>query len=416
MPLDDNLFGHLIPSGGAQQQQPAADGGATPDQGGGVTLGSFVAAPTPLAERKHQYTPEQVKAKGLDPKFAWGYNEASPEYPIKIGEAAKGADVDLTNARNKLGAVIVAAKKLKWLSQHDQFATGWGRKVGIHTPTGPTVDGLLRVINSNEAFTELEDLLKNSPTGANPLSRTTENEVKLLAASHYSLDPGQHSSEFERQMDEVIKNYSPMFDTVGGDKNDLYAGADYGDAPPDPTKRQEMEAAGAKGGALAGQIAGEQQQQQQPPPPPPGYPGADQQPPDANRPAASDIDFSGQAAKRPAGAVEFQSQMQDALNSGQIKDEAGIRSWMQQYNAANGTNFSVHDEYLKAAGKALEKGQIPTVSTPSFEITQQEKEANKADVEAGGATGAGIVGVGQAIPGSNKITAFVESLGQPGGF
>lgn len=82
-----------------------------------------------------------------------------------------------------------------------------------------------------------------------------------------------------------------------------------------------------------------------------------------------DIGFvnGAEVSRLPEGAVELQRAFQSAFVNGQIgADRQSVRQWLNAYNQANNTHFTVPDDQLGAAVEAMKKGVVPIVATPEF--------------------------------------------------
>lgn len=157
---------------------------------------------------------------------------ADEEHRRKMTEAAKKAEVEEENRKKALGIktesqlqdiraelsnVITTAKKAKELSKSGTFATGFGAETagGIGGTAAKDVLGLLNTIGANTAFTRLQKMRDESPTGG-ALGQVTEKELALLRDSIASLDPSQSDGQFQGNMDNIIQHYQRILDKTGG--------------------------------------------------------------------------------------------------------------------------------------------------------------------------------------------------------
>lgn len=122
------------------------------------------------------------------------------------------------DARSEIQAVIEAARRAQQRSRNGWFQTGIGADwIGSNTPEGRALRGDLDVIGSNTAFSRLQQMRADSPTGG-ALGSITERELALLQSTVASLDPGQSDADFQRNMDTIIQRYQGILDRLPADE------------------------------------------------------------------------------------------------------------------------------------------------------------------------------------------------------
>lgn len=100
------------------------------------------------------------------------------------------------------------------------FETGtsgaFARAVLPSGTAGPDLQARLQTIDANNAFTTLQEMRNNSPTGG-ALGNVTERELDLLKSSVANLDPNQSHEQFLRSLNEARLVYSDMLRRIGGE-------------------------------------------------------------------------------------------------------------------------------------------------------------------------------------------------------
>ncbi len=124
---------------------------------------------------------------------------------------------ELQGVHAELQNVIDTAKKAKQLSKDGLFATGFGAETAgsVGGTAARDVQSLLNTIGSNTAFTRLQKMRDESPTGG-ALGQVSEIELALLRDSIASLDPTQSDAQFQDNMDTIIKHYESVLNKTGG--------------------------------------------------------------------------------------------------------------------------------------------------------------------------------------------------------
>lgn len=129
-----------------------------------------------------------------------------------------------------------------------------------------------------------------------------------------------------------------------------------------------------------------------------------------------DIGFNNgrELSRLPEGAIAMQKAFQGAFLNGDITPDAGsIRSWVDKYNQANGTQFSIQDSEIGPAIEAMKKGVAPVVMTPQFQ------KPDISDVRGQGTgddqANAAVRGVGDTLTFGtlDKLRAAVDTVKDP---
>jgi hypothetical protein len=136
----------------------------------------------------------------------------------KLAESAKPPE-NSEDAAFELRNVIQKAREAKELSRTGWFATGFGADAakGYGGTTANDVAGLLDVIGANTAFTKLQKMREDSPTGG-ALGQVTERELDLLKSTVASLKQSQSDEQFQRSMDDVIGAYERVLARLEGER------------------------------------------------------------------------------------------------------------------------------------------------------------------------------------------------------
>jgi len=113
--------------------------------------------------------------------------------------------------------VIQAAEDAKKLSKDGWFATGFGSKMarGIDGTPAADVDALLTTIGANTAFSRLQKMRDESPTGG-ALGQVAVPELEMLRDSIASLKQSQSDEQFQSNMDKVIEVYQRVVNRLEG--------------------------------------------------------------------------------------------------------------------------------------------------------------------------------------------------------
>jgi len=181
-----------------------------------------------VAPQARQPAPVRPVQEALDQQQLLNAQLEAQRKQQEIAEAAakQKPAKDMEDAQYELRNVIDAARRAKALSKEGWFTTGFGRSTAKdlgHTPPAD-LDAILNTIGANTAFSRLQKMREESPTGA-ALGNVTEMELKLLRDVVAGLDPNQSDVAFQGQMDRIIEHYRRTYEKAGGDM------AAIGDAP-----------------------------------------------------------------------------------------------------------------------------------------------------------------------------------------
>jgi hypothetical protein len=118
--------------------------------------------------------------------------------------------------------VIDAASNAHRLSRRGWFTTGFGSEIASKFPGSSARDekGLLDTIASNTAFSRLQQMRDQSPTGG-ALGAISERELALLQSTIASLDQGQSDEQFQSNMRKIIGAYGRVVSKLPGGKQAL---------------------------------------------------------------------------------------------------------------------------------------------------------------------------------------------------
>lgn len=124
-------------------------------------------------------------------------------------KALSGGLPPLANLPKAQQAVLVELRNLaeaKRLSREAYFATGFGRDTAAQFPgsSAASVEALLKPIQANSAFTNLQKMREESPTGG-ALGNVTERELELLYSKEGAIDPRAGDKVFQQGVDDLIK-------------------------------------------------------------------------------------------------------------------------------------------------------------------------------------------------------------------
>ena len=262
---------------------------------------------------------------------------------IEADNAARAAQLQqqqqgtVEDAQQEIRNVIDAARRAQELSRAGGVS-GRDRWVGNVTRViGGTalndLEGALDTVRSNIAFTRLQRMRQESPTGG-AVGNVSDSDLRLLASTIASLDRSQSDEVFEGNLQRVIDSYQRVYDRLaqGGEGTAQRAATDRAHAavapgldatvPPDPNGPQSPDP-GAEGAAraLSAPTGG--------PPPPPNdgitrtdpresglVAGVTQQP-------NQEIAGSAESGTMYAGPLSqrFVSEWQNAVNQGATREQ-----------------------------------------------------------------------------------------------
>lgn len=167
-------------------------------------------------------TPDAPKADRTNLPKGWeiGPNgEARPirglpgglvEQPKPGAGAPQDAVAEIVNVMDK-------AFRAKELSNKGWFSTGFGADVAKKAggTTAADVKGLLDTIAANTAFSRLQKMRDESPTGG-ALGAISERELQLLQGTIASLDQGQSDEQFQGAMQNIVDAYGRILMKLPG--------------------------------------------------------------------------------------------------------------------------------------------------------------------------------------------------------
>lgn len=127
--------------------------------------------------------------------------------PEKLAEAQRAVLIELRS--------LAEAKRL---SQTGAFATGFGRDTASSFPGSPaaSVDALLKPVQANAAFSALQKMRQESPTGG-ALGNVTERELELLFSKEGVIDPRASDKVFQEGVDGLIANRIEVLNKLNAD-------------------------------------------------------------------------------------------------------------------------------------------------------------------------------------------------------
>lgn len=181
------------------------------------------------AVTERELRPYKVKEAAADATKAEDAAAASRDEAAKRGDAAAATIRSLRNVIDKIDLVgLDAADNNGW------FETGASGEFARTLPSWVTLGATrpahdlaanLATIDANTAFSELQKMRDNSPTGG-ALGQVTERELDLLKSSVASLDPDQSQPQFLTNLATVKRNYLDMLRRLDPD-----AAKEYETAP-----------------------------------------------------------------------------------------------------------------------------------------------------------------------------------------
>lgn len=157
----------------------------------------------------------EAKQLGLPPGV---YQRSSEGKVDKVADSPKG-DADPRGAVAELVNVMDKAFRAKELSREGWFTTGFGANKAKEWGGTQASDtkGLLDTIAANTAFTRLQKMRDESPTGG-ALGAISERELALLSSTIASLDQGQSDGRFQQSMQDVVNAYGRVLMKLPGGK------------------------------------------------------------------------------------------------------------------------------------------------------------------------------------------------------
>ena len=125
---------------------------------------------------------------------------------------------NLEAARAKVRVELKNALEAKRLSKEMFGASGFGQSLtsGYSGSPAASVQALLRPIQANTAFTALQKMRTESPTGA-ALGSVSDKELNLLYSTEDAIDPSADDEVFQSGLDTVIGNRIQLLSKLGED-------------------------------------------------------------------------------------------------------------------------------------------------------------------------------------------------------
>lgn len=204
MPTPFNPFESLIPPGNRAAATAVAPTAAAPVQQRRLRL-------KPKDEPAAQ-TPAQARADELDVQLK--------EQTLATNKAKADRDKqDTGDAIKVLLTELGSAADAHRLSRTSNTATGWGNALFSHVPAtdAKTMNGYLTTLGGNIAFSALQKMRENSPTGG-ALGNVTVPELEMLQSSETSLDPQREGDAFRRSMATVLESRKRILFKIPGGK------------------------------------------------------------------------------------------------------------------------------------------------------------------------------------------------------
>ena len=214
MPLPPPPPGFVLDTQGAGrpifQQRPPQPSPQTPAQAQGDILGnrgkqldiSTRSATQPFDVRKAaaEAVKSELEAQQLREKRAAQQRDAS------------GAIGEIINVIDSAAQAHRMSRK-RWTTGYD------GRAAAVVGATPrKDIEGLLATIGSNTAFSRLQKMREQSPTGG-ALGNVSNVELDLLRSTIASLDPNQSDKQFQDNMQKIVRTYGGMLKKLPGGKD-----------------------------------------------------------------------------------------------------------------------------------------------------------------------------------------------------
>jgi hypothetical protein len=172
------------------------------------SLASAESASATAAEKRATLPSTVTKEKALAQKAV---SEAEQARIALDKVKALSADLppvkNLAEAQNAVLMELRALAEAKRLSQTGAFATGFGSATasGFSGSPAASVDALLKPVQANAAFSALQKMRQESPTGG-ALGSVTERELELLFSKEGVIDPRASDKVFQQGVDGLIAN------------------------------------------------------------------------------------------------------------------------------------------------------------------------------------------------------------------
>lgn len=189
------------------------------------SMASAASASASAAE-KRATLPSTVKKEEALARKAQSEAEQAEIALAKVKQLSSGLP-PLENLPKAQRAVLVELRNLaeaKRLSREGAFATGFGS--GTASAFGGTpaasVEALLKPVQANAAFSALQKMREESPTGG-ALGNVTERELELLFSKEGVLDPRASDKVFQQGVDDLIKNRLEVLGKLNADAQEIAA-------------------------------------------------------------------------------------------------------------------------------------------------------------------------------------------------
>lgn len=179
-------------------------------------------APTPIIPRTPApQTPAQQQQDVIGVHNAQLTGEKTQLENDKLRREAQAKSKDFDEARGDLVNVIDNAMTAIHMSG-DPNTTALRGSVLKHVPGTKAYDlsGHLDTIGANVAFSRLQKMRQESPTGG-ALGNVSDNDMRLLKSVVTSLDQSRSNAEFQKSMRRIVQVYSKMLAKMPGGKDAL---------------------------------------------------------------------------------------------------------------------------------------------------------------------------------------------------
>lgn len=207
---------------------------AIPPPPAGFVADAPMAAPAPIGRPVIRKAPDapapkttfktlsaaEVKTLGLPPG---SYQRSSEGKIDKVADAPKkdpAKDMNFRDPIDKILGVIDAAANAHRMTRQGGLASSpVGRVAGSYIPgTAPRdLSGYLDTIGGNTAFETLQQMRQDSPTGG-AVGNVSDADMRLLRSTIASLDPGQGTAKFQKDLATVLRSYQKVVYGLPGGK------------------------------------------------------------------------------------------------------------------------------------------------------------------------------------------------------
>lgn len=176
----------------------------TPEQRAGTianTQRSIATLPFDIRKSKADAVKAEIEAQNAQRKAA-------------VEKAAFREPVD-----SILGVIDAAANAHRMTRQGGPSSDPWGRVVTQKIPgtKAHDISGYLDTIGANTAFEKLSQMRQESPTGG-AVGNVSDKDLQLLKSTIASLDPGQSTGKFQKDLATVLKSYQKVLYKLPGGK------------------------------------------------------------------------------------------------------------------------------------------------------------------------------------------------------